>query len=389
VRITRFSHVLRDVLVIGLATAISFLAIEVFCQAGWHQSRYVYVIIDEGIPFSEVAERVEEAGLVRDPRLFLAIGRMAGIEHRAGAGRYRFERTSDMAAVLRTLYRGVSYRERVTIPGGLVLPSIAHILSRRAGVDSTLFMNYARDSTFVASLGVPSSDAEGYLFPETYDIEWAEAPDVIISRMVSAFFRAFNDSLRERAREIGLTVNETTTLASIIEKEAMLNSEKPRISAVFHNRLDRGMKLQADPTVRYALKRWRGRILYKHLDEPSPFNTYYIYGLPPHPICNPELSSIEAALYPAKGSKDLYFVATGDGHHTFTTRSSDHNRAKAEYKRYLRAQREAEAEKARQALDDEGDEGDEGLDEGDRSVEIPAAPGKEKPVEEATSSGTR
>jgi UPF0755 protein len=353
----RLGHLLRDIAVVALLTAVAFVAIEVFCQAGRHESRYVYVIIEEGIPFSEVAQRVTEAGLVRRPGLFLALGRLLGIEYRAGAGRYRFERTSDMAAVLRTLYDGVSYREHVRVPSGLVLDKVARILNEKAGMDSALFMAYARDSAFMATLGVPSANAEGYLFPDTYDVEWNEHPGTLIRRMVDNFYRAFDDSLRERAEDIGLSVNEATTLASIIEKEAMLDSEKPKISAVFHNRLERGMKLQADPTVRYALGRWRGKIYYKHLDEPSPFNTYYAYGLPPHPICNPERSSLVAALYPEEGSKNLYFVATGYGTHTFTQRGVDHNRAKAEYKRTLEAQRRAreEAEEAARAAEESGE----------------------------------
>ena len=352
----RPGHLLRDILIVGVVTAISFMGIEVFCQAGRHETRYVYVIIEEGIPFSEIAERVTEAGLVRRPNLFLALGRALGIEHRAGAGRYRFERTSDMATVLRTLYGGVSYREQVRVPSGLVLESVARILRKKAGVDSTLFMDHARDSAFMFTLGVPSANAEGYLFPDTYDVEWNEKPATLIRRMVDNFYRAFDDSLRERSEELGLTVNEVTTLASIIEKEAMLDSEKPKISAVFHNRLERGMKLQADPTVRYALERWTGKIYYKHLDEPSPFNTYYARGLPPHPICNPERSSIVAALYPEEGSENLYFVATGYGTHTFTRSGVAHNRAKAEYKKTLEAQRRAreEAEEAARAAEEGG-----------------------------------
>lgn len=378
-----FIHLLRDVLIMAVVTVISLAGIEVFCQANRHENRYIYVIIDEGLPFSEVAGRVADAGLVRSQRLFLVIGRTLGIEYRAGAGRYRFERTSDMAAVLRTLYRGVSYREHVRVPSGLVMDSVARILKREAGVDSTLFVTYARDSAFMAKLGVPSMNAEGYLFPDTYDVEWKESPAILIRRMVDNFFRAFDDSLRERSEDLGLSVNEVTTLASIIEKEAMLDSEKPKISAVFHNRLKRGMKLQADPTVRYALQRWTGKIYYKHLDEPSPFNTYYAYGLPPHPICNPERSSIVAALYPEEGSKNLYFVATGYGTHTFTRRGVDHNRAKAEYKRTLEELRRArEAEEAVEAEEAAGTAGE-------GAPHKPDKDDKESVKQEASESGTR
>ena len=145
-----------------------------------------------------------------------------------------------------------------------------------------------------------------------------------------------------------MSINEVVTLASIIEKEAMLDLERPRISAVFHNRLKRGMRLQADPTVRYALKKWTGRMLYKDLEVDSPFNTYRVYGLPPRPICSPGAASIIAALYPIPGSEELYFVAQGDGTHFFSENARDHQRGKARYKDYLRSL-EAEAQNATQA----------------------------------------
>jgi UPF0755 protein len=142
-------------------------------------------------------------------------------------------------------------------------------------------------------------------------------------------------------------------MASIIEKEAMLDSERPRISAVFHNRLKRGMKLQADPTVRYATGKWSGRVLYKDLEVDSPFNTYARHGLPPRPICNPGLPSLVAALFPLPGSRDIYFVAQGDGSHFFSESAGEHNKAKARYRRFLRTSsvKKPEAEDAAEATD--------------------------------------
>jgi UPF0755 protein len=132
-----------------------------------------------------------------------------------------------------------------------------------------------------------------------------------------------------------MDVTEALTLASIIEKEAYLQTEMPRISAVFHNRLKLGMKLQADPTVRYALGKWRGRVLYSDLKVDSPYNTYFVAGLPPHPICNPSRAAIMAALYPEPGSHELFFVARGDGGHYFSHDVLDHDRARIRYKAYL------------------------------------------------------
>ncbi len=326
---------LRDGLRTVAVTLACLLLIGIIGQASYHRSRHVYFVIDKGMSFSEIARRVSTSGLVKDEVLFLLIGKAFRIERRAKAGRYRLEATSNMVTVLKTLYKGATYRERVTIPPGRTIEAIGRILTERAAVDSVGFVSLARDSAHVLGLGVPSTTAEGYLFPDTYDVEWRESPEVILRRMVARFFRAFDESLKAEAARVGLTVNEAVTLASIIEKEAMVDRERPRISAVFHNRLNLGMRLQADPTVRYALKKWTGRILYKDLEIESPYNTYRARGLPPGPICNPGHASLMAAVHPTPGSEELYFVAQGDGTHRFSRSAREHLRAKASYKRYL------------------------------------------------------
>jgi UPF0755 protein len=335
VRWSRPGPSLLDGLVIVAATTVCLAVITVFSPVGFHETAFVYVVIEPGTTFSGIAERFVDAGLVDNRLAFLILGRIFRIEHKAKAGRYRFRSTADMADILRTLYRGATYREHVLVRPGETIRGVAEILRREAEVDSVAFVSLARDSAFVGRLGVPSITAEGFLFPDTYDVEWKEAAATVIRRMVRRFFRVFDDSLRVRAGRMGMTITEAVTLASIIEKEAMLDSERPRISAVFHNRLDKGMRLQADPTVRYALKKWSGRILYRDLEVDSPFNTYVRYGLPPRPICNPGPASLVAALYPAPGSNDLYFVAQGDGSHYFSENAREHGRAKARYRNYL------------------------------------------------------
>ncbi len=370
------SMVFRGGLAIAALTLVSIILITIFTPAQHHERQFVYVVVERGLSYSQIAERFSDAGLIKSERLFLILGRIFGIEHRAKAGRYRFASTSNMADILRTLYKGATYRERVLIRPGKTMETVVEIISRQAGVDSLAFAGLIADSAFVNSLGVPSSTAEGYLYPETYDIEWQESPESVMKRMVSNFFKAFDESLRIRAREMGMTVNEAVTLASIIEKEAMLDSERPLISAVFHNRLKAGMKLQADPTVRYALKKWTGRVLYRDLEVESPFNTYWAYGLPPRPICSPSLASLVAALYPVPGSKDLYFVARGDGGHYFSRDSRGHLKAKAKWKEHLKQQelqqRAAEEAAARAAADSAGS---------DAGAEDAAEPGGETGVE--------
>jgi UPF0755 protein len=327
----------RDGLLIAGATLISMAAIAIFCQASFHEFPYVYVIVDRGISFSEIARRFQDQGMIKEKDVFLALGRLLRIEHRAKAGRYRLPATSSMIEILETLYRGATYREKVVVAPGKTIETISRLLCQRAAVDSTRFSGLARDSALVTALGVPSTNAEGYLYPETYEIEWGEDAESILKRMVSNFLRVFNDSLRSRAESLGMSINEVMTLASIIEMEAMLDTERPHISAVFHNRLRLGMKLQADPTVRYALNKWGGPVLYRDLKVESPFNTYWAHGLPPHPICSPGPASIMAALYPLPASRDLYFVAQGDGSHYFSETAGEHSRAKARYKDYIKS----------------------------------------------------
>jgi UPF0755 protein len=335
VKVSGKSSPVFHLLVLLGVTAICLLAATVFTPAGYRDKGFAYVVIEPGASFSEIEGRFADAGLIDNRVLFLVLGRIFGIEHRAKAGRYRFPPQADMAGILHALFRGATYRERVLIRPGKAIPEVAETFQREAGVDSVAFVALAEDSAFLSRLGVPSATAEGFLFPDTYDVEWREAPASLIGRMVRRFFRVFDDSMRIRAAEMGMTITEAVTLASIIEKEAMLDSERPRISAVFHNRLNRGMRLQADPTVRYALRKWSGRILYRDLKVDSPFNTYVAYGLPPHPICNPSAASLVAALYPLAGSKDIYFVAQGDGSHYFSRTAAEHNRAKARYRSHL------------------------------------------------------
>ncbi len=339
-------HLLKDSIIVLALSLLCMLLIEIVCQARYFPSDYVFVVVEPGMSFNEIAERFSSHGLVSNKPLFMLLSKILGIEKKARSGRYRFEATSDMIDILRALYHGATFREKIVILPGKTIEDVAHIFSERAGVDSVALVTLAYDSSFVASLGVPSRSAEGYLFPDTYEVEWKERPETIISQMVKAFFDAFDDSLRAKAKHMGMGLNEIVTLASIIEKEAMLDSERPKISAVFHNRLKRNMKLQADPTVRYALRKWRGRLLYDDLKVDSPYNTYCVKGLPPTPICSPSLASLVAALYPMPGSDDLYFVAQGDGSHYFSKTAREHYRAKQRYKRYLRklkAQMAAEA----------------------------------------------
>jgi UPF0755 protein len=175
------------------------------------------------------------------------------------------------------------------------------------------------------------SSFEGYLYPNTYYFYYDTSPEDIIDTLVSQFWKEFDENLISRANELGLSVHEVVTLASIIEGEAMLDNERSTISSVYHNRLKINMKLQADPTIQYIIKGPPKTLSTRDLRIKSPYNTYQNYGLPPGPINNPGIQSIKAALYPLE-TNYLFFVAQGDGSHAFTTNEKDHEAAKRIYK---------------------------------------------------------
>jgi UPF0755 protein len=182
------------------------------------------------------------------------------------------------------------------------------------------------DPGLINRFGINAPSMEGYLFPETYFFPKHLGGEEIIQTMVSRFEKTFPLEWRERAKTLNLTEHEVVTLASIIEKETGKGDERNLISAVFHNRIKRGMPLQSDPTVIYALPNFNGNLTRKHLSYLSPYNTYRVRGRPPGPIANPGTQSIEAALYPADVNY-FYFVSKNDGSHYFSKTLGEHNRA--------------------------------------------------------------
>jgi UPF0755 protein len=195
-----------------------------------------------------------------------------------------------------------------------------------------------KDLIFMKEFDIKASSLEGYLFPDTYYFFEGTSSRKVLVTMIDEFWKNFNKTFIERTNELGFTVHEVVTLASIIEGEALLDKERAIISSVYHNRLKKRMKLQADPTIQYLIPGNPKALSLRDLKRVSPYNTYLNYGLPPGPINNPGLESIRAALYPAS-TDYLYFVAQGDGSHVFTTNQQDHLKAKKLYKQYKRENR--------------------------------------------------
>ena len=292
-------------------------------------------IIEPGTTLSEVAAQLEEEGFIRHAGLFRIRARLEGADRGINAGRYEIEPGMDAAEILDMLVSGRTTTDRVTIPEGLTIQETARIIQAGIGVDSTGFVHLAGDSAVAHALGVEANTLEGYLFPATYDFYPEMSAEEVLKAMTDRYRSTITDAYRTRAADLGYTIHEIMTLASIVEQEARVAVERDTISGVFHNRLERGMLLEADPTVQFGIGRPNMRLYEKHLSHPSPYNTYVHAGLPPGPICSPGAASIHAALYPREVPY-LFFVARGDGSHIFSRTNREHNRARAWVKRQQR-----------------------------------------------------
>lgn len=288
------------------------------------------VSIRRGRGFEGVLADLEAAGIVRDPLRFRLLARWRGFDRRIKAGEYRLSAAMTPLQLLQDLAEGRVVQLRLTIPEGFTLRQIARAAEEAGLVPAENFIAVAEDAAFAEERGIPADTLEGYLFPDTYFFPPSASARDIAGALLDRFQAVFREEWRVRAEEMGFSVHEIVTLASIIERETGAPEERPRIASVFHNRLRIGMRLQSDPTVIYGLAEFDGNLTRKHLNTPTAYNTYQMGGLPPGPIANPGAASLEAALFPLE-TKDLYFVSRGDGTHVFSRNLRDHNRAVRKY----------------------------------------------------------
>ena len=283
--------------------------------------------IPKGMDAVEIADRLYALGLIRSPWSFRTLSAVRGLDTRLEAGRFQLKRSLPTSELVERMTRADPPIARlVTIPEGLRASAIARLLSRKATIDSAGFMAAVTDSVHARALGSPVGSLEGYLFPETYHIDVGAPPAQVVAVLVGQFWRVFDDAIRDRARAAGLMPHQALTLASIIEREVRLGTERPIVSSVFHNRLQLGMKLQACPTVEYLFGRPMSRLSAVERNIDSPYNTYRYRGLPPGPICNPGMASLLAAVAPTS-TDFLFFVAAGDGSHIFSRTYAQHRLA--------------------------------------------------------------
>ncbi len=298
-------------------------------------ARDVVIMIPRGASFTLAARELYGAGIIRNARDFALLATIKGAHRRVKAGEYHFITPIRPLAVIDKLVKGETRKYHVTIPEGYTTREIATLLEREGLAEKEAFIKRASDAGLVASSGREGDTFEGYLFPDTYQLTRGLPEEEIIYMMVARFKEVYTESITARGAKLGLTRREIVTLASIIEKESGNRDERRHISAVFHNRLKRGMPLQSDPTVIYGITNFDGNLTRRHLRTRTPYNTYLFYGLPPGPIANPGKGSLEAAVDPAK-REYLYFVSKNDGSHYFSKSLKEHNRAVERYQKRRR-----------------------------------------------------
>ena len=323
--------ILAAIFVCIVAAAGFYISLIKFAQlpAGENAVEKV-VAVKPGEGFKSISQRLFDAGIIQSPFKFSFLARIKGDDKKVKAGEYLFSARLTPAKILETMIGGKVLLYKVTVPEGYTMRQIAAVIAETGLTKAQDFLKAAGNSVRVKTAGIEADTFEGYLFPDTYYFSKDIGPAKIVDTMVRRFHSVFLPDWKKRADELGFSVHEIVTLASIIEKETGLPAERPVISSVFHNRLKKRMRLESDPTVIYGIEGFNGNITRKDLAAERPYNTYRIRGLPPGPIANPGARSLEAALYPSE-TDYLYFVSKNDNSHQFSTNVVDHNRAVRKY----------------------------------------------------------
>jgi UPF0755 protein len=295
------------------------------------EEKWKEVQIPEGSTYSNAITILQKEGIIGNRFALFIVGRVTMKDRQIRPGYYNLSASMTPLQIFDKLIKGKSIYFTITIPEGHTLEDI-RLKLKEPGLVNDQSWKIVYDKVFLNSIGIKAPSLEGYLFPDTYNFAKGTEPTTIFKTMVQRLRERFDQTLKKRAAEIGMSENEVLTLASIIEKEAFFDNERPLISAVCHNRLKKNIKLQVDPTVVYGIRTYLQYITKEDLKRKTPYNTYVISGLPPGPIASPGLKSIKAALYPAKVNY-LYFVSKNDGSHYFSRTNEEHSRAVTLYQR--------------------------------------------------------
>ena len=296
----------------------------------WPQNKSNKIIkikIEPGTSLNGISELLYRKKIIENKTSFKLAVKILGKEKQLPTGTFRFVNSKSNYTIIDQFINGSPEVVKVRILEGWNKHQLAEHLSKSMGYDLNKILSLIDDNNFISKQNIISNSLEGYLFLILIFSFEGEKIESVLSQLVNQYNKFWTDSNVRRAKDLGFSKHDITTLASIIEGEAIYDIERPKISAVYHNRLKINMKLQADPTIQYIITDGPRRLLNKDLRKKSPYNTYLHKGLPPGPINSPGKESLRAALFP-EVNDFIYFVATGDGYHTFTTNERDHNKAK-------------------------------------------------------------
>lgn len=307
----------------SLVLALLAFFMLTFCKKEPEDKEVLFEVY-AGESTSHIAQRLNREEIISHPRRFVVKAKLKGIDRRLQSGVYRLHTYMSEDSVLVVLSRGVVATVTVTIPEGLKLRGIAGRLAGAGVVNQDTFLALCRDKRLLTEFNIPFGSFEGLLFPDTYGFPLGILPEDVLRVMLSRFFEIAEPMLRE------VSLDTLIILASIVEREAYLEEERPVIASVFLNRLRKGMPLESCATIEYALPEHKERLTYTDLRIDSPYNTYINTGLPPGPICSPGKASLEAVARPQK-TRYLYFVSKGDGSHYFSETASEHEQMKRKF----------------------------------------------------------
>lgn len=333
-------RIIKAVFIASLVALLVFstwLMFEIYTPSNGLSQEIIFEV-EKGKGAEAIARGLKEKGVIKKEWPFLIGYQLFYSPESLKAGEYVFSLPLSTKEVLRMLTEGQVYLHPLTIPEGLTGLEISELLDSLSFAKEEDFKGAFSQKEAISSWDEEAQNLEGYLFPETYFFPKGTPAKEIVSNMVSQFKDVFQEEWKRRALEMDLSLREVVILASLVEKETSISEEKKLVSAVFHNRLKRRMKLDCDPTIIYVLKqegRFTGRLRYKDLKLDTPYNTYLYPGLPPSPICNPGRASLQAALYPAD-EDFLYFVSKNDGSHQFSRTFKEHQRAVIIYQKRRR-----------------------------------------------------
>ncbi len=326
-----------------LTLSALLLAFSAVCAAGIWLWMYSYashpsagsgtvlIQIPRGAGVKQIGELLEEKQVLQNDIRFLLLARLSGSANHLQAGEFELHYGWTPLEILRYLEQGKVYYHSLTIPEGVTVKEVVSLFSGQGWGDRERMLSLVREKAFCRSLGIEQDSLEGYLFPDTYFLVRGETDERrILAMMVDRFHRVWEGlSIPE---EYPFDRHQTVTLASIVEKETASAQERPHIAGVFINRLEKGMRLQSDPTVIYGLENFSGDLTRPDLKKNTPYNTYVIRGLPVGPICNPGKEALSAVLDPVR-SDALYFVSKNDGTHQFSPTLKEHNKAVWKYQK--------------------------------------------------------